>query len=585
VIVPVRVPAAVGVNVTVTVQVLFCASDAVHVVVRLKSPVAAEIDIPLIAPLFAVSVTDCPALVLPVFWFAYVNEPEVRPSAGGNTPVPLKLIVCGLPAPDELTVIAPVRVPVAVGVKVTVIEQVLFCASVVLQVFVWLKSPVAAETTMLFTAPLLAVKTIDCDALLVFVTWFANVSEPWESPSAGGNTPVPLKLIVCGLPSPEEVIVIAPVRVPATVGVNVTVTVQVAFCARVAVQLFVWLKSPVAADTTTLLTLPLFAMIVTAWEALVVFVIWFVYVSVLDVSPSAGAKTPVPLKLIVCGLPAPDDVTVIAPVRVPAAVGVNVTVIVQVLFCASVVAQDVVRLKSPVAAEMAMPLTPPLFAVSVTVCDALVVFVFWLAYVSELDVNPSAGGRTPVPLKLMVCGLPVPEDVTVIAPVRVPAAVGVNVTVIVQVALCASVVRQLFVWLKSPVAAETAMLFTAPLFAVRVTVCDPLVVFVIWFVYVNVPVDKPSAGGNTPVPLKLIVCGLPAPEDVTVIAPVRAPATVGVNVTVTVQVAFCASVAAQLFVWLKSPVAAETAIVLIPPLFAVSVTVCDALVVFVTWFV
>jgi hypothetical protein len=169
---------------------------------------------------------------------------------------------------------------------------------------------------------------------------------------------------------------------------------------------------------------------------------------------------------------------VIAPVRVPAAVGVNVTVIVQVLFCASVVEQVVVRLKSLVAAEMAMPLTPPLFAVSVTVCDALAVFVFWLANVSEVEVNPNAAGSTPVPLKLIVCGLPVPEDVTVIAPVRVPAAVGVKVTVMVHVAFCASVDRQLLVWLKSPVAADTAIVLTAPLFAVSVTDCEALVVFV-----------------------------------------------------------------------------------------------------------
>jgi hypothetical protein len=84
------------------------------------------------------------------------------------------------------------------------------------------------------------------------------------------------------------------------------------------------------------------------------------------------------------------------------------------------------------------------------------------------------------------------------------------------------------------------------------------------------------------VPLKLIACGLPAPDDVIVIAPVRVPVAVGVNVTVMVQVAFCASVAAQLFVWLKSPVAAETEIVETPPLFAVRVTVCDVLAVFVT---
>src|SRR5437879_7499753 len=126
-----------------------------------------------------------------------------------------------------------------------------------------------------------------------------------------------------------------------------------------------------------------------------------------------------------------------------------------------------------------MLLTLPLFAVTVTDCDPLVVFVTWLVYVSEVDVSPSAGANTPVPLKLIVGGLPAPEEVIVIAPVRAPVAVGVNVTVIVQVAFCASVARQLFVWLKSPVAAETAIVETLPLFAVRVTVCEALVVFVI----------------------------------------------------------------------------------------------------------
>jgi len=84
----------------------------------------------------------------------------------------------------------------------------------------------------------------------------------------------------------------------------------------------------------------------------------------------------VPLKLIVCGLPAPDDVIVMAPVRVPAAVGVNVTVTVQVLFCASVAVQVVVRPKSPVAADIDIPFMAPLFAVSVTDWPALVLPVF-----------------------------------------------------------------------------------------------------------------------------------------------------------------------------------------------------------------
>jgi hypothetical protein len=195
-----------------------------------------------------------------------------------------------------------------------------------------------------------------------------------------------------------------------------------------------------------------------------------------------------------------------------------------------------------------MPATLPLLAVSVTVCDALVVFVIWLTKVSVLDgVAPRAGGSTPVPLKSIVCGLPAPDEVIVIAPVRVPAAVGVKVTVTVQVLFWARVAVHVVVRLKSPVAAETAMPVTLPLFAVRVTVCEALVVFVFWLAKISELDVRPNAGGSTPVPVKLIVCGLPDPEEVIVIAPVRVPVAVGVNVTVIVQVLFCASVAAQVF--------------------------------------
>jgi hypothetical protein len=52
---------------------------------------------------------------------------------------------------------------------------------------------------------------------------------------------------------------------------------------------------------------------------------------------------------------------------------------------------------------------------------------------------------TPVPLKLTLCGLPVALLVIVIAPVRVPATVGVKVTLIVQLAPAASVDPQVVV--------------------------------------------------------------------------------------------------------------------------------------------
>lgn len=91
-----------------------------------------------------------------------------------------------------------------------------------------------------------------------------------------------------------------------------------------------------------------------------------------------------------------------------------------------------------------MPLTPPLFAVRVTACVVLAVPTVWLLNVSDPVDNPIAGW-IPVPDRLIVCGLPKPADVTVMLPVRVPAAVGVNVTLIVHVVSIGRDVAHVFV--------------------------------------------------------------------------------------------------------------------------------------------
>jgi len=84
--------------------------------------------------------------------------------------------------------------------------------------------------------------------------------------------------------------------------------------------------------------------------------------------------------------------------------------------------------------------------VSVTGCDALVVLVCWLVNV-RLEVDRlTAGAAAPVPVRVMECGDPVALSVIVTAAVRVPTAVGVNVTLIVQVPLlAATVLPQVFV--------------------------------------------------------------------------------------------------------------------------------------------
>src|SRR5439155_18162743 len=86
--------------------------------------------------------------------------------------------------------------------------------------------------------------------------------------------------------------------------------------------------------------------------------------------------------------------------------------------------------------------------VRVTALAGLVVPTFWLLKVSV--VGERLGKPAPVPDRLAVCGLLVALSVTVKAPLRVPVAVGVKVTLIVQFAPAATEAPQLLVWAKSP---------------------------------------------------------------------------------------------------------------------------------------
>lgn len=63
--------------------------------------------------------------------------------------------------------------------------------------------------------------------------------------------PAPVRLTDCGEPVALSVMDSVPVRVPSTVGLNVTAIVQLAPAAAVVPQLFDWAKSPVAAMDVT----------------------------------------------------------------------------------------------------------------------------------------------------------------------------------------------------------------------------------------------------------------------------------------------------------------------------------------------
>jgi hypothetical protein len=186
----------------------------------------------------------------------------------------------------------------------------------------------------------------------------------------------------------------------------------------------------------------------------------------------------VPLKLTVCGLPLALSVSVRLPERLPVAVGVNVTLIRQLPLAATgAVVLQVVPLaataKSPAAAMLVkLRDTVPLL-VTVTALAALVVPTCSLPKLT-LVVLRLMPGAVPVPLKLTVCGLPLALSVSVRLPERLPVAVGVNVTLIRQLALAAmgELVLQVVppaAIAKSPVAARLVKLKGAVPLLVTVT--------------------------------------------------------------------------------------------------------------------
>ena len=66
----------------------------------------------------------------------------------GAAPVPVRATVWGLPVALSVTVIVPGWLPVAVGVKVTVMEQLAAAATEVPQVLVWAYGALAAMLVM-----------------------------------------------------------------------------------------------------------------------------------------------------------------------------------------------------------------------------------------------------------------------------------------------------------------------------------------------------------------------------------------------------------------------------------------------------
>jgi len=100
------------------------------------APVSVMLLIVSVALPVLLSVTTFAGLVVPNTWLANTRLVGERVTAGAM-PVPVRGTVYGLPAALSATLTLAVRVPLAVGVKTTLIEHEAPAATDDPQVFVW----------------------------------------------------------------------------------------------------------------------------------------------------------------------------------------------------------------------------------------------------------------------------------------------------------------------------------------------------------------------------------------------------------------------------------------------------------------
>jgi hypothetical protein len=136
---------------------------------------------------------------------------------------------------------------------------------------------------------------------------------------------------------------------------------------------------------------------------------------------------------------------VTAPFRVPIAAGVKVTLRVQLAPAARLALHVFVSEKSPLTVMPVMLRAALPLLQSVTVCALLLVPTCCAGKVKEVGERLTTSVATPVPVRLTVWVAGLALSVIVKVPLLDPAAVGVKVTLRVQLAPAATVAPQLLV--------------------------------------------------------------------------------------------------------------------------------------------
>ena len=198
-------------------------------------PVSARLVILMAALPLLLRVAVCAVLVVPMDTLPKARLVGERPSSGAM-PVPERLTVCGLPLALSVMLTEAVRLPLAAGLNVTLIVQLLPAATELPHVLVWAKSlallPVRARLVILKVALPVLLRVAICAVLVAPTDWLPKARLVGERPSTGAvpvvavSLPVPERLTLCGLPQALPVMLTEAVRLPLAEGLNVTLIVQ-----------------------------------------------------------------------------------------------------------------------------------------------------------------------------------------------------------------------------------------------------------------------------------------------------------------------------------------------------------------------
>jgi hypothetical protein len=416
------------------------------------------------------------------------------------------------------TVNVPVLAPVPIGVKLTVMLQLVPAARLPIQGLLCVKSPLVAPGGQVLMAEIVTalavpfVRVTVCGALLVPTTWLPKVSDVGDKVKLPRGIAIPPSDTLAGTVARLAETVNVPVLAPVPIGVKLTVMLQLAPAARLPMQGLLCVKSPLVApggqvlmaEIVTALAVPFVR--VTVCGALPVPTTWLPKVS--DVGDRVKPGIPVPLSDRLAGTVATLAETVNVPVLAPVPIGVKLTVMLQLAPAAMLPMQGLLCVKSPLVApggqvlmaEIVTALAVPF--VRVTVCGALLVPTTWLPKVS--DDGDRVRLPTPVPLSDTLAGTVATLADTVSVPVLAPVPIGVKLTVMLHEAPAASVPMHGLLCVKSPLVAPggqvlmALMVTAAPVPLARTTVWVALLVPTTWLPKVSDDGDRVRLPSKTP---------------------------------------------------------------------------------------